>query len=209
MKDTEQTAILIGKHHDLSAFASTDDSRMILQSVHYHAGHKAVEATNGKIFIRVPVEERLADEFPVQGPEAAPTDCVIPLPAFKKAIGNIPNGSTPTSIQRARLDAAQDGESVKVALSTTDLSSEQAIKVKGVEGTYPNCDVVIPTDPPKLTISLAAELLLTLATYAKKHGAEGQFITFEFTDNLGAVRFGVRLQEGGRATGVMMPARMS
>lgn len=212
MKDTEPTAILLGKHHDLTSFASTDASRYVIQSVHYHAGHKLLEATNGRILIRVPVEEREAADFPVKGPQAMPADCIIPLPAFKKAIGNIPNGGSLPSIQRARLDAAKDGENIKVILSTTDLESEQAIKAKAVEGQYPNCDMVIPTEPAKLTIALGSELLLTLATYAKKHGKEtgsgGPAVTFEFRDGTDPVRFSVQL-EGSKATGVLMPMRLA
>ena len=78
--------VLIGRHHDITAFASTDTTRPMLNGVHYNADRGCLEATDGKaIAIRVPVCQQV-EEFPASAGETTLTDCTIPTAAFKKAL---------------------------------------------------------------------------------------------------------------------------
>jgi DNA polymerase III sliding clamp (beta) subunit (PCNA family) len=221
---TEETAtpvkdpalgVMLRKYHDITSFASTDESRWILNSVHYHAKKGVLEATDGRMLIRVPVETEMdAGDLPVKPAFAtAPVDCVIPGKPFAKALGNIPNGTSLDKIKRARLDAApakvKGADGVECVLTTTDLDTEQAMRVAGIEGDYPNVDSVIPTEKPKLSISIAPEILLRLATYANKHGKANHGIRFDFVDAIGGIRFSFPLEAGTTASGVLMPMRMS
>ena len=206
-------AVLIGRHHDISAFASTDVSRYVLNGVHYNARLGVVEATDGYALVRVPVCRR-AEEFPpVKAGEATLEDCIIPVAAFKKALANTCKTSALPVLQCARLSGA-DG---KVTMAASDLETEQAVTVKGVEGTYPDCDQVIPAEEPTLTITVAASLLKRVAEYAERHGRElntgGVPITFEFIGALSAIRFSVPLDDAMGETpvarGVLMPMRLA
>jgi|KBSSwiStaDraftv2_1062776.scaffolds.fasta_scaffold1431829_1 hypothetical protein len=49
------TAIVLRKHHEITAaFASTDASRYVLQGAHYNKEKGCLEASDGKMAIRVP-----------------------------------------------------------------------------------------------------------------------------------------------------------
>lgn len=209
-------AVLLGKHHDITPFASSDGSRYVLNSVHYYREKSVLEATDGRVLIRVPMSsEQEPGEFPARAAhDTAPMDCIIPLAPFKKAIANIPNGGTLPALKQARLDAApvkfKGADRVECVITSTDLETEQAVRALTIEGAYPNTDKVIPTEEPKFSVTLAPEILLRLATYAQKHGREDyKGIRFDFTDEMAPVRFKFRLEAGTEASGVLMPMRSS
>lgn len=206
---TDNPAILLGRHHDITGFASTDPTRAVLNGVHYNAKKRVLEACDGRVAVRVPVCER-ADEFPpTKAGGDAMGDAIIPTAAFKRALANVPARTTRSVLGYVRV--AGDGE--RVTLTAIDLDTEQVVTAKTVEGRFPNMNGIWPTKAPTLRIGLASGLLKRIAEYAERHGKAGHktgvAITFEFTDALEPVRFGFELKnamgEDVRAEGVLMP----
>lgn len=212
-EQTTNPAILLGRHHDITGFASTDASRFVLNGVHYNAKKRVLEATDGRVAVRVPVCEQAAEFPPTKaGGETLP-DAIIPTAAFKRALANVPARTTLPVLDYVRV--AGSGE--RVTMTATDLDTEQAVTAKTIEGRFPDLDQVWPTKAPTLRIALASGLLKRISEYAERHGKAtdktGVAITFEFTDATSAVRFGFELEnamgEDVRAEGVLMPVRLT
>lgn len=200
--------ILLNKSHDVTEFASTDASRYVINGVHYNKAKGCVEATNGRILIRVPVVES-DGEFPdvkTALPEE-PVDCIIPRDAYLKALRNIPKSNLPI-LESVKLDA-----NGKITLTTFDLDTEQAVTCKPVEGTYPNVDQVIPTEEPTMKIAIAGGLLKTIAAYALKHGVDdNQTVQFEIIDSTSPVTFKIAVDKDRpnmEALGLVCPVRLA
>ena len=207
--------LLLRKRHDITAFASTDQTRLVLQSVHYNGAKKLLEACDGKVMIRLPVET--TEEFPPIAkldtlPETNGSNCVIPLKPFLKALGNIPKSKLPI-LESVRLDveAPKPGgaDAPTFHLTTNDLDSTITVSGRSVEGNFPNLEQIIPTAEPTLEIAFAAEVLLRIAQYSNKHGACQPRIKLQFTDSESPIRFIIPLEDGQEATGVAMPMRLS
>ena len=202
--------VLLAREHDISTFASTDPSRYVIQSVHYYAARQCLEACNGAILIRVPVET--SEDFPpLSGGHEPATDAIIPIAPFKKALASIPKGGSVPIINHVALSNVNGSQ---VRLTTNDLDNESSIVAKRIEGNYPNTDQVIPDKPATFEISIASDVLQIIAAYFQKHGkgdlkGESTSIRFSFTDNLSPIRFEARVESGKLAQGVVMPCRMS
>jgi len=198
--------ILLGKHHDITAFASSDPTRYAINSVHYNENGKAVECTDGRIMIRVPVLE--SESYPPVTVTAPARDCIIPLKPFQQALKNIPNGGAMPILKHMRLGVIGEGEEARVNLTTSDLDTEQNIATNPINEVYPDINQILPKDEPKLTITLSAHLLKVLAEYAAKHGtADFAPIKFEFTDGTSPVKFSVKLAADTTAIGVFCPMK--
>lgn len=212
-EQTANPAILLGRHHDITGFASTDPTRAVLNGVHYNAKKRVLEACDGRVAVRVPVCEHAKDFPPTKtGGETLP-DAIIPTAAFKRALANVPARTTLPVLGYVRV--AGNGD--KVTMTATDLDTEQAVTAKTIEDWFPDMDGIWPTQAPTLRIALASGLLKRIAEYAERHGKAdlktGVAITFEFTDVLEPVRFGFELEnamgEDVRAEGVLMPIRLT
>lgn len=221
MSDTtnETNPVLIGKHHDITPFASTNETRFAICGIHYNANEKRLEATDGNMAIRVPVCDQASEFPPVKAGDNTLSDCILPIGAFKRALSNAKDAAKCAAklpiCSYARLSANGDN---KATMTTTDMDVEQAVSAKRVDAIYPNLDQVWPTEPPTLTIALGADLLKRIATYASTHGlptrdSEDVAIKLEFTTNLAGVRFSFSLDdalgEHPKAEGVLMPMRIS
>jgi len=214
---TEPTTVkdvLLAKHHDITTFASKDQNRYVLQSVHYNEKEKLLEAVSGRVLIRVPVVEAtedMKDPLPPVSVGAPARDCLIPIAPFKKALDNIPNGGSPESVKWMRLGVTGQESSTKVNLTTFDLETEQNIACKPIDGQFPNCNQVMPKDEPKLTITISAHLLKIVADYAAKYhrnAADNAGIKLEFIDDISPVKFSLPVGDT-TAVGVIMPMRTS
>lgn len=215
MTETETPAlrqdVLLGKHHDITPFASKESNRLVLQTVHYKADKQCVEACNGKLLIRVPVT--LSDAFPQTSVNGEPKDCLIPVEQYKKALGNIPKSPVEV-LNHVRLSVSGPADKQRVNLVTTDCDSvEQNVSCRPFDGTFPNTEQVIPAETPTFSIALSAHVLKTLVDYASKHGYGDAPISFYFTDACAAVRFSLPVVDalGAKvtATGVIMPMRVA
>jgi len=200
-----QTVVLLGKEHDITAFASNDPSRYVIQSVHYNEKAQCLEAVNGRCLIRVPVEK--SEDFPtLSGTFQPATDSIIPIAPFKKALAGMPNGGSLPILKHVALSGSDDE---RVRMTTNDLDNENSVVAKRIEGNYPNTEQVIPTATPTFSISISAVELQIIANYFAKHGDAQHAINFQFTADCEAVRFSGKLESGKKATGVVMPMRMS
>jgi len=202
---TAQTVVLLSKEHDITAFASDDPSRFVIQGIHYNATAGCVEATNGRQLIRVPVE-RSEDFPPVSGAFTPASDVIIPSAPYKKALAGIPRSKTLPIIENVALSAVNGS---KVRLTTNDLDNENSVVAKAIEGNYPRLDLVIPTKPPVFTIALSAYELRIIADYFARHSDATAAVTFQFTADTEPVRFAGTLASGKRATGVLIPCRLT
>src|SRR5689334_19358252 len=91
----ETKGILLGRVHDITAFTSPDPTRYVLGGIHYDPKGGFVEATDGKVLIRVPVTVPL-EEFVAVNDKSGAEECIIPTASFKKALANVPkNGPLP------------------------------------------------------------------------------------------------------------------
>jgi len=210
------TNILLGKHHDITAFASKDANRYAIQSVHYHHDKKLVEATDGRVMIRVPVVEDKDGVFPPVSVNGEAKDCIIPIAPFKKALGNVQKSNLPIC-EHLRLSVSEKaGTPGLINLCTTDLDTEQNVTTRPIDAQYPNVDQVLPTEETKFSYCLSAKILKQIAEYAERngHAANGTDIPvkFEFTEELRGVKFSVMLDTPMgivKAEGMAMPMRMS
>lgn len=204
------TPKLIDAANDVSAFASTDDTRFTIKSIHFtDAG---TEATNGRICIRVPYPAIDVKDFPpVAGVGDEMLDCIVPPGAVKEALAKVPKRMSLPVLQTVRVSAVNSGVN-KAQFAVTDLDVERVTTARLIDGQYPSLQKVWPTEEPKLSIALSAHLLKAVCEYAIKHGKESgdcsPFINLRFIDHLSPVRFDFPLADGRRADGVVMPSRM-
>lgn len=203
--------ILLTKEHDIAAFCSTDPTRYVITGIHYNQKAKRLEATTGTILVNVPVIEKEREDLsPLGNSEAEPLEAIIPLPAFKKALGNIPKSNLP-DLEAMRMDS-----NGKVTFTTCDLDTTQNVSTKPIDGQYPNVQNVIPAKDESYTLSIGlnANLLALIAAYAQKHVKEGgngeQIVKFHFKDNLSPVLFEMVTEKNNlKVEGVLMPCRMA
>lgn len=200
-------AIRIDKAHDISAFASTDETRHILNSIHFHREKKRLEATDGNMLVTIPVEE--TEDFPEDtftADAADAPDAIIPLGAVVKALKNAP--AQPTSPILGSV--ALTGRNGKVTLTSNDFYTVQRVEVRPIDGEYPNLDRVTPKpDESWVTVALSGALLGKVCDYAKRHATNGHSqIIFRIKDDVSGVTFRIHT-EAGDLDGVLMPLRIS
>lgn len=207
--------VLLSKHHDISGFASQDQTRFVVNGIHYKPTGRYIEATDGRLLIRVPVVNMPEqDETPLNRtklPGNVADECIMPTAPFKKGLANIKAVKGLTFSAYAKLLANGDKN---VTLVTTDLDVQQSVTARSIEGQYPNTDMVMPTKEPKFKIALSPELLGKFCDYASKHGHEKESVMLvEFWDDLSPVRLSFRIDDPNdtplRAVGILMPMRMS
>lgn len=202
--------VLLDRANDISAFASTDESRYVINGIFVNG--KTTEATDGRILIRVPFVETPHDEFPVVANVTHQREQVIvPIKPLKEALAKADaNKSKLPVLNCVRVSTRNNVSGLKIQMATTDLENERLIESKPIDGNYPNIDQVIPTAEPTLAICFSANYLKLIADYAIRHGKGDQHpVVFKFTDALSALRYEVKLEDGRTAVGVLMPMRMS
>jgi len=200
--------LLLSDQHDLSSFASTDERRYVLQSLHIDS-RGFVEATDGRKLLQVPVNS-CAEEFPSLGHPYGPGDTLMPMAAVKKALGNRPK--RPTLPILANVLVSEDECKGKLCLSTTDQRTDQTVAVPPIDGNYPNTDLFFSKQPePTATVTLSAYHLRAFCDYAIKHGEhrdkDMRSITFAITDDASQVYLTIAIADGEQATGLIMPIR--
>src|SRR5271169_6400179 len=137
------SAILLRKEHNIASFAAKDTSRFVIESVHYNAEKKFLEATNSLIHILVPVE--VSNSYPGGDASPLPEDCIIPRNAFARAMRSIPK--TVVEILNSVRLLTRRSERQELKASFSAISSEDETSVIGcrtLEGNYPKIDEVDP-----------------------------------------------------------------
>ena len=197
--------ILLGREHDITPFASADEQRYVLQGAHYYAERQLLEATDGRMLIRVPVRIDAESAFPAIGDDKhLAKDCIIPSGVLKKTLASIPKSSLPIL---NHVVLSSNGAENTAILTTCDLDVQNDARTRCIEGTYPTCDAVMPTDAPSLSITLDAERLGRICDYAKRHSTgTHNDLTLEFSDGVSPLRFRIKTASG-HANGLLMPMR--
>lgn len=204
-------ARLIDVACDITAFCSTDHNRYALHGVHFTPN--GIEATDGKIAIRVPYPGTPAEEFPkVPGVTDNLSPVLVQSGVLKDAIkGTMKKANLPV-LTMARVSTWEDNGRRNIQLATTDLEKTNVIQAIPMDASFPSLDTVWPTEKPKFSITLGPDLLKRLADYASKHGLDlkdGPAIRFDFTDEVSPVRATVKLKDGRDAHALLCPMRMS
>lgn len=201
--------VLIDKACDVSAFASTDATRFVLNGIHF--GPLGVEACDGRAAIRVPYSNIGVSHFPeVKGVGDALPDCIVPCAAVKEQTSRADKNKGMLPV----LSTVHVSGNGKITLATTDLETERPISVKPIDGQYPVLDQVWPSAKPVVSIALSPTLLKRICDYCEKNGLVAQkdadaTVTLRFTDELSPMTWDCVLEESGRrAEGVLMPKRM-
>ena len=182
----------LDKACDISGYASTDTSRFVI--THVHLREDFLEATDGRMMVRIPYPPTATDETV----DRKGLDAMVPALTVKKALRDAGKAGV--------VDAHVNGA---VSLIVPGGVTHKAEKV---DGQYPQTDKVWPGKEPTFSITLAAELLAKLAEHAAKHGKRNGTCTgirFDFTADCEAVRFSYALGPDRQATGVLMPMRMA
>lgn len=199
---------------NIAAFASTEPSRYVINGIHITRDY--AEATDGRMLIRVPLPAVDVESFP---PTSAPTEFtgnqILPVKPLQEALRSAKEAGRAASLPicsmiRISSSPAAGEKPGKLHLTTNDLENERTIAAKPIDGDYPNVDQVIPTADPTFSITLSADLLIEIAKYAIAHNdREHHPVRLDFLDNTDPVRFSIQLPDSRKATGVLMPMRMS
>lgn len=210
--------VLLDRANDVSAFASSNPNRIVLQGV--HANGEGVEATDGTIYIRVPYVQIDPAEFPPVKSASDERKCaLLPVKALKEALKTIPKSNLPV-LNTVRLSTVEETyekapPTLKAQLATTDLDAQRVIETRCWEGEYPATQGIIPEHPKnvKRRIAINALNLKRIAEYALAHGANPNGcvappVVFEFAQATESIKFEINLVDGRKAEGCVMPVRL-
>lgn len=193
--------------------ASTDQSRVALQAVHFTPDY--AEATDGCILARIPhpsgapPEEVPANWQPMAS--EAPTDQLIhadSLAALGQALSKKGKRWGPPILSLAAVGrATEGGPYVGVAGLPTE---ERRIALEAVDATYPNTASVWPKGEVKFQVAISARLLRVLAELGENDAGTPVVLSFHDLDEpYAAIEFAI---DGGRdkrpITGLVMPMRL-
>ena len=200
----------------ISAFASSDPTRYMLQGVHIEASGNMI-ATDGHILgILTPGDSLEEKDFPSIGQSAgdvpALVPCTLAIDGIKALSRAIPTKSRMPIVKHALLDHTATNANGKAVFHVTDLENPQVVNVAKLDGTFPNYVAVMPKDPTVYRIVFDAELLKRVATAALTLGKDQKetAIELEFTaSGLSAMKATTTNKDGQTLTAVVMPLRGS
>jgi DNA polymerase III sliding clamp (beta) subunit (PCNA family) len=187
----EPMGVALDQVTDVSAFASTDSSRYVLNGI--HLGKEFVEATDGRMLVRAP--------YPV-GYDKPAEGFILPGKDVKSAVAGLKKCRLPNAVVKVEKNCT------KAKLVAEDVSRTAEL----VDGNWPNTDQVWPGEEPKFSITLSARLLVTIATYVKNIHAKdtaSPSIRLDFTDATSVTVWSTKLDDGREVKGLLMPMRMT
>lgn len=221
-KKKTNKVLLLGREHDVSAFAASEDSRYALSSIQVDPIEGDIIGTNGKFMISVPLGLQWGiEEYPKPDVDIGPIEKPILVSAkdLAKAFKTAPKKKRVPPILRDTVLVGMQGSDI--ILYSTDMDKTSSIQSKPIDKRFPPCRECIPDmKDGSITFRLNAKLLKTICDYAIMHGDEkqadgGQSIEFEIepiskvytkTQQKRAIKFDILLQDSrGHATGLIMP----
>ena len=188
----------LSKHHDLSAFASKDETRYNLTGVCVDPVNSNVAATNGHFLAVVSVVKDVGDE----SPQNIAGETIIEAKALSAALKALPKKGT---VATTTVGVLKEGDD-RVRLQNCTATHVGSI----LAGPFPKVDQVIPPQSEH-KVGLSAVYLRTIADYVVKHATqEGKGITVYLpTDPLSPVRFEATVGDtADTAVFVLMPMRL-
>lgn len=184
-KPAPNPGVLLRRSHNITAFCSSDESRYVINGVHYNADKQRLEATDGRMLALVPINGGVSiEEFPPTNTAVKGDlkDCIIPKKAFAEAFNAIPK-HTPLAVLGSLAFSGQEVRGqYRVSLTATDLDTDKSQVSKCIEGDFPNVERVIPTEEAtKFTIRFGAGLLQKISAYFAENCRPGRdAMTLEF-----------------------------
>jgi DNA polymerase III sliding clamp (beta) subunit (PCNA family) len=199
----------------LSKVASSDETRPFLCGVHVYEREKGgvvFEATDGGSLLRIiETTSPVAADFPtIPGvPESnGKVDAIIPTTAWEQALGSkvYPRRGRFPILENALLVV----EETQATFAATNLDQHAVLPTKTIEGRYPACDTVFPTEKPTATVhvdaSRLAELLQVMAETVAKDGTNT--VRIDFYGDAKPLRLSASDGEGRyKGIGLMAPLR--
>jgi len=194
---------------ELADFASKDETRPALRSVHVGKGY--TEATDGHAMMRVTIPEVDSLAFPsIEGMDCTSNgkEALIPVDAAKMMAKAIPRKSTLPIIQHLAWDA-RDSTDTELKFAVTDLDTVQRFNPRPIEGPYPTVDNVIPKDNRVFQIGVNAAILAKALAFIGKHSSSvDKQVRLTFYGPSKAIRLDAKSEDGQEIVGLVMPLRM-
>jgi DNA polymerase III sliding clamp (beta) subunit (PCNA family) len=172
----------IDKANDLTPFASRDETRYVLNGIHFTPEY--TEATDGRMLARLAYP---ANSTPPDSDFIIPTDDIKQAFKSSKSVDVTPNCTVATLV-----------------------SGKSTVTAELIPQNYPNTKQVWPKDDSDvtLTIGLQASLVERIAHYCAGLSKDPVCITFQFRGDCGTVVWSAPLQDGRKVTGLLMPMRI-
>lgn len=187
------------RHHDISTFASKDESRYVLRYVRHNPQAKRLEATDGRILAMVPYS----------CPETQPVECMLPAEPMGKFMRKLPKRSKCPPAQIAHVSVMPDRVAFKQEkegeVNNTVISVD-----RDACGVFPKVEQVIPNyDASAPSVTLGPRYVKDIAEYAMKYGPEKGSIKFILGPAGNAVDIRVELEAKQEARFILMPLKIS
>ena len=173
-----------------------------------HITRDFAEATDGRILLRVPLQEDTEKEFPSVGDiDLNDEDILVPAESLKKVFANAPKNAVLPILSKV-LIGRKNG---KVVLVSTDLENESRIEIAMSDDNFADTDKVMEFPEGGLKICISVELLEKVVDFVRKSNKKKadsiQKINFTFHGSNEPVRIQIPLEQG-EATGVLMPIKL-
>lgn len=199
-------------HLDAARFASKDAGRYQIAALHVRPDG-STEATNGHYAVRVGPSRMDAREYPERpetGMGAIPDGgALVPRETAAAVLKGLPKKAAIPVLRAAHVGITETGD---VRFTTTYLETIGGATVKGLAGTFPDIDRVIPDPDNMVAVSVNAAYLSEIADFAVRHNASRYqpeiVIRFDKEQpDAKPLRFDFKAADGERVTMILMPMR--
>ena len=191
--------MIVNNHNlDITQFCG-DDTRPEISGVYFN-GDKTVATDSFRLIEVQTLPDTLAEDMP-DGMASTPMDQIIPADAVKKALRNIPKN--PTIICLENVAVSSDNNKNTATLTTSDLETQDQVKSRVIDGTYPDWKRIMPKNKPKQTVTVNAKYLKEMADYFTKHGVNKRVAIA--VNEQGPIVFTSKTEQDQVITGLLMP----
>ena len=150
--------LLLKPHHQIAKFASADESRYAICGVHFNIADRMVEATNGRLLMRVPFGDGDPTEFP--GCDSSLTqgvkECTVPSEPYAEAFKAVSKNQAILPVLQTLLVASDGLKDGRVSLTANDLDTERIVNSKCIPAHFPTVAKAIHLDGKKVIDGLEA-----------------------------------------------------
>lgn len=195
------------KHLAVLGAASTDETRYMLNGIHFEETEKGLKAvaTDGHIMAIVESKQSDHDGFPVipaiTAAENTATNATVPTEAIKKLLKLIPKKHRTLPILENAVVKFSDSVT---AFGTTDLESPNVISARNIEGYFPNYEQVIPKHS-RFQMLVNPLKLASMLEMASKVVREGESVLLHFNGQKNPIKVTGDDNNGISFIGVVMP----
>lgn len=205
---------MLNKHNlSIRRFAPKEESRWTLQGIQITPQYTVV--TNGHYLVKVTTPKVKVEDYPLNARETLEgfkpsvdfKPFILPTDAAKEIEKAIPKHKLIPILNHAAIDGPRTDGNGSATITTTDLENTRVFTPHKIEGQFPNWEMVVPKDEPKVTFAVDASYLAKIADAAAKfssHSNKRVKITI-YGENT-AIRFDVENHEQ-EMMALLMPVR--